>query len=214
MVALTVVKKVENAVLYNDKDGNPFIRIDRVRMSYPFIGSASDDEDDDGNPTPRWRMVGMLPKETHEAAYKLINDTINNILKKNDAKVPADKRFLTDGDDKEDEISHGHWLVSAADPKVRPKARDVNMEVMDDIEEIDKLFVAGHWCHMLIRPWFFNGKAKGKAKTYPKRISAGLSAVSYFKKDKTFGAGRIDDSDAWGDAPPAEHDALEDDDGL
>jgi len=75
---------------------------------------------------------------------------------------------------------------------------------MDDIDEIDKLFYSGAWAHALIRPWFFGGKTKSSTKTYPKRVSAGLNGVLFFKDDTPFGTGRIDDTDAWGDAPESE----------
>lgn len=204
MADMTEVKRVKNAVLYHDKNGNPLIRVDCLRLSYCFVGNPAADEDDDGNPTPRFRTNGLMPKETHAPAHKLIVDEINKLITANDAKVPKDKWFLSDGDDKEDEYSQGHWIITASDPKNRPKARNRRGEVMDDPDEIDKVFYSGAWAHMLIRPWFFAGKVKGKAKTYPKRVSAGLNGVLFYKDDKPFGTGRIDDSDAWGDAPQHE----------
>ena len=204
MAEMTEVKRVKNAILFHDKNGQPLIRVDGVRLPYAFIGNPSKDEDDDGNATPRWRTNGLLPKETHGEAKKLIEEVIVKMMADNDSKVPKDKWFLSDGDDKEDEYSQGHWIISAADPKNRPKARNRRGEVMDDMDEIDKVFYSGAWAHLLIRPWFFSGKVKGKAKTYPKRVSAGLNGALFYKDDKSFGTGRIDDTDAWGDAPVAE----------
>jgi hypothetical protein len=197
MAALETVKTVKNAVLYKDASGQLLIRLDNVRLSYPFVGTPSDDEDDNGNKSKKWRLVAMLPKATHTEAKDLCKEVIQKLIKENDAKVPVDKWFLGNGDDKEDENMHGHFLVSASDGRIRPKARDRKGNVIDEIEKIDEIFYGGVWAHVLIRPWFFSGKTKNSTKTFPKRISAGLNSVMFAKDDKPFGSGRIDDSDVW-----------------
>lgn len=212
MAQLTLVKKVKNAVLYHDAKGEPLIRLDCVRLSYPYVGTPSDEENEDGVKTKKWRAVAMLPKDTHEAAKMLVEEEINKLIKKNESKVPKDKWFLTDGDEKEDETAEGHWLVAASDGKIRPKARDRQGNVMDDIDKIDETFYGGCWAHVLIRPWFFAGKSKKSTKSYPKRVSAGLNAVVFYKDDKPFGSGRVDDGDAWDDAPMSEDSGMDDDD--
>lgn len=201
MTKLTLIKEVKNAKLYNDESGNPLIRIDNVRFSYPFVGTPSEDENDNGEKQKRWRIVAMLPKTTHVEAKNLCKEVIQALISKNEAKVPLDKWFLADGDSKEDAHMEGHWLVNAADPKNRPKARDQKGQVMDDIGKIDDKFYGGCWGHVLIRPWFFAGKAKNSPKTFPKRVSAGLNAVVFWKDDAPFGSGRIDDEDAWDGLP-------------
>ena len=143
-------------------------------------------------------------------ALQLVYET-HAITTDNEAKVPADKWFLTDGDEKEDEYSQGNWLISASDGKIRPKARDRKGQVIDDIEKIDDIFYGGMWGHILIRPWFFDGNVKGATKKYPKRVSAGLNAVVFWKDDKPFGTGRIDDEDAWDNLPDAGDDEGDDD---
>lgn len=216
MADLTVIKRVKNAILYRDKAEQPLIRIDGMRLSYAFLGTPSEDENDDGGKTKRWRSNFLLPKETHVEAKNLCVEVIQELMKKNDAKVPKDKWFITDGDDKEDEHSQGNWIIVGADPKVRPKARNRKGEVMDDIAEIDKLFYSGAWAHALLRPWYFGGKAKGSAKTFPKRISCGLNGVLFFKDDTPFGNARVDDTDAWADAPTSSEgsNGMDDDDDL
>lgn len=204
MSQLTTIKKVKNATLFHDASGQPLIRIDNVRFSYPFIGTPSEDESEDGTKRKTWRVVAMLPKATHLDAKNLCKEVITQLMTTNSAKVPSDKWFLADGDSKEAEEMQGHWLVTASDGKNRPKARDGSGNVMDNIDDIDELFVGGHWGHVLIRPWFFAGKAKNSSKTFPKRVSAGLNAIVFWKKDKTFGSGRIDDSDAWDGLPASE----------
>ena len=84
-------------------------------------------------------------------------------------------------------------------------------------EEADESFYGGCWGNLLIRPWYFNGKAKGSTKTYPKRICCGYNGVQFLKDDTPFGSGRIDDTAAWGgegDDDTSDNDGMDEDDGL
>lgn len=210
MSALTETSRGKNFVIYKDGKGVEFIKIEKVRLSYPFIGTPSDDEDDNGNKSTSYRITAMLPKETHLEAKNALKAMIERILKANEAKVPVDKWCLSNGDDKESEEMAGHWLVSASDKNRRPTARDQKGQVIDDIAKIDDKFYGGCWGNVLVRPWYFNGKSAKSTKTYPKRISCGLQAVQFYKDDTPFGQGRVDDSDVWG----ATDDADEGDDGM
>lgn len=225
MSNLTTIKKVENAVWMEDGKGQPYIRIDRIRYSYPFVGNKAEDKDDDGNDQPKWRVVAMLPKESHLAAKNLVKEVIQKLIaeqtkKDPKIKVPVANWFLTDGDEKEDEQMHGHWLVSASDGKFRPKARNARGEVLTDPDEIDEIFFAGSWGSVLIRPWYFGGTSKrNPKKPLAKRIVAGLAGVMFWKKGEPFGAGRVDDDDAWGDVDTSgsddgEGDGMENDDDI
>lgn len=212
MASLKTVNKVKNAVLYHDTHGQPLIRIDNVRLSYPFVGTPSEDENDSGEKVKKWRVTAMLPKETHVEAKNLIQGVIKEIIKVNEAKVPVDKWFISDGDDKEADTMADHWLVNASEGRYRPIVRDQKGHVMDDIDKIDDKFYGGCWGHVLIRPWFFSGKTKNSSKTYPKRVSAGLNGVVFFKDDEPFGTGRIDDTDAWSSLPEPDLSGGGDDD--
>lgn len=214
MSQLTTVKSVKNAVLMKDARGEFFIRLDKVRFSYPFVGTPSDDEGEDGTKRRNWRTTVMLPKETHTEAKNLCKEIILGLIKTNESKVAPDKWFLKDGDQSEDETMAGHFLVSAADSKNRPKARDRKGQVIDDVEKIDEIFYGGMWGSILIRPWFFAGKAKNSSKTFPKRISANLVGVMFWKDDTPFGSGRVDESDAWDTSGADEDgDGMDDDEG-
>jgi hypothetical protein len=197
MARLEIVKEVENAVLYVDDNENYYIRYNGCRASYPFLGTPSTDENDNGDTTKKWRIVLMLPKKTHAAAKDLTVEVINKLMKQNSA-VPKDRWFIKNGDESDNEEMHGHWLVSASDGRYRPKCRDVNGQVIDDIDEIDNTFYGGCWVHALIRPWYFDGKSKNSKKPLPKRVCAGISSVVFAEDDKPFGNGRIDDDDVWG----------------
>lgn len=212
MAEMKEIKRVKNAILYHDKNDQPLIRIDKCRLSYAFIGTPSDEENDEGVKSKRWRSNFLLPKKTHKEAHALVEKVIEDLIAENKAKVGADKRFLSDGDEKEDEHSQDHWIIVAADGKIRPKARNRRGEVMDDVDAIDKMFYSGAWAHVLIRPWFFAGKTKSSTKTFPKRVSAGLNGVVFFEDDTPFGSGRIDDSDAWDDLPESDQAGDDDED--
>lgn len=199
MAKLQLIKEVKNGALYQDADGNPFIRLEGCRASYPFLGTPSSDENDNGDISKKWRIVFMLPKKTHRAIYDLIVDVIEDIMKDEKATVPKDRWFVKNGDESDDENMHDHWLVSCSDGKYRPKCRDVNNQVIDDVDEIDNTFYGGCWVHGLIRPWFFAGKSRNSKKPLPKRICSGVSSVVFMDDDKPFGAGRVDDGDVWGD---------------
>lgn len=180
-MAREVVKRVKNAVLYSDG----LIRIDRIRFSYPHLKKAY--AGDDGG-EPKYGLVGLLPKDTHKAAKKLCDERIAEILSENKVKaIPADKKFIRDGDESGKEENEGMWTVSARESR-RPSLRDRQGEVVEP-EDADEYFVGGYWGSMLIRPWWQNHKKYGK------RVNAGLVLVQYWKKDDTFGEGRISDEE-------------------
>lgn len=217
MSSLTKTGSGKNYVTYKDAKGVEFIKLERVRASYPFVGTPSDDEDDNGNKSTSYRITGMLPKATHLDAKNALKQIIERILKANEAKVPLDKWCLSNGNDKEDESMHEHWLVSCSEKVRRPTARDQKGDVIDDVSKIDDKFYGGCWVSLLIRPWYFNGKSKKSTKTFPKRISAGLQAVQFIRDDTPFGQGRVDDTDVWDsvdDDGDNSDDGMDNDDGL
>lgn len=216
MSAMEIVKKVKHATLMKDASGQEFIRIDCVRFSFPFFGEKRTTTDEKtGKTRSSWQGVAMLDKNTHKEAKALIVEVIEKLIAKNEAKVPKDKWFITNGDDKEGEEMQGQFLVSFAEGKNPPAIRDNRGQKMErdeaGMEKIDDMFFGGSWGHILIRPWYFNGVAKGDSQKYPKRISAGFAGAFFWKNDTPFGAGRIDDTDAWGGVPT---EGADGDDGM
>lgn len=209
MSALVVKKRGKNFVLYE----NGMIRVDNVRFSYPHVDKPWKKESDKG--TPKYGLVGMLPKETHEEAKSVIAAEIKRHLADAKISVPSDKKFLRDGDANRDEDSDdaansyaGHWFLSARETN-RPTLRDKSgrkLDPVEDLETINELFYGGAWGHMLIRPWVQNNE-------HGKRINAGLVGAMFTKDDKAFGQGRVDDSDAWDDVAEAGSTSDGDDDG-
>jgi len=222
MAELSIVKQGKNFIVYSD--GNQkLIKVINVRLSYPHFGAQREETDEEtGSTRKSWNGVAMLSKSTHVAAKDAFVEIMNGIMAeqvndkgKKGIVIPPEYRCIKNGDDKEDENMHGHWLISFSDSNRRPGVRDrqgrliVNDRDIVDEAAIDRMFYGGCYGSVLLRPWYFNGKAKGKTKTYPKRICCGFIGAQFVDDGEPFGSGRIDDSNVW--------DAVEggaDDDGL
>lgn len=207
MAQREIKKRVKNAVWFSDGT----IRIDNVRGSYVHVDkpyAGKNQSDDDGNKAvPKYSIVGILMKDTHVEAKDLCLERIKELLAENkDAKVAKDKRFIRDGDDQEKEEYENAWTVSAREEKT-PKCRDLAGNLITDPATIRQMFQSGYWFNILIRPWFQDNK-------YGKRVNAGLVGIQFVKKDKTFGEGEIDESDAWEVQQNHDNDGLNDDDDL
>lgn len=187
----TVVKRVANAVQYSDGT----VRVDNVRFSYPHVFKAHAVNEGD---TPAFGITGLLPKATHVEARKLLSEMIQQVQKAAKIEtVAADKKFLRDGDRKDEDgqfirpkEERGHWTVNAREQR-RPAVRGPNKEVLTS-EDADKIY-GGCWGNILIRPWAQNNK-------FGKRINAGLTAVQLGRTpsgadDSAFGEGRISDEE-------------------
>lgn len=182
-------------ILYSD--GTIFV--EWVRFSYPHVvnpkafANDSDDDDDDGerrkSSKKTFSVTGMLGKRTHAAAIELIEGRIAKMLKEHKIKkLKADKLFLRDGDQAEQEEYEDHMTISAREVN-RPPLRNVDGSKLDMTNKkhralADRLFVGGHWGSLLIRPWFQNNK-------WGKRINAGLASAQFLMTDETFGEGRL-----------------------
>lgn len=216
MAELIKLSQGKNFIVYrNGSDGPKLIKIEGVRFSYPHFGEVREDEDDSGNVKRSWGGVAMLPKSTHAAAKQAFDAILDELQVANKVRIPTEYRCLKNGDEKDDEAMHGHWLISFANQgKRRPAARDKTGGVIESAEEIDEVFYGGCWGHVLLRPWYFNGQARGSKKPLPKRLSCGYEGVQFVRDDEPFGNGRIDDTSVWGSADNSGGDGLDNDDGL
>lgn len=180
-MAKVIKEKVKNAVLYEDGS----ILVKGVRFSYPHLDKPYKGDGDKGE--AKYGLTGMLPKKTHKEAKALIDKRIAELLKENKLKaIPADKKFIRDGDESTREEYADHWTISARETR-RPPLRNRQNEVVEP-EDAREVFQPGYWGDMLIRPWYQNN-------SYGKRINAGLSSAQMVRKDETFGEGGISDED-------------------
>lgn len=180
----TVVKKVANAALLS----NGMIRVSNVRLSYPHLDKPYKKEGDAGE--AKYGVVGLLPKDTHGAAKKLIEDEIARVMKENKVKALAgDKKFLRDGDESDKEEHEGHWTLSAREAR-RPILKEMSDGELSLVEPEDakETFYGGCWASLLIEPWFQNNK-------HGKRVNSSLRAVTKKADDDAFGEGRISEEE-------------------
>lgn len=211
MAHMELIQSGKNFKIYKAGE-QKLIKIENVRFSYPHFGEAREEEREDGSKKKAWQGVAMLPKATHGAAKEAFAKLLHELMDANKVKIPSEYRCLKDGDEKEDEAMNGHWLISFSESgKHRPSARTVRNEVIGEAVEVDNLFYGGCWGSVMLRPWYFSGKAKNSTKTYPKRICCGYSGVQFLRDDKPFGTGRVDDSDAWGNEAKDDDEGGEDD---
>ena len=198
MASLEAIKRGPNFIVYKSGD-QKLIKIEGVQFSYPHFGTKKVEEGDDGSKKESWSGVAMLPKATHVAAKDAFVELMNELMAANEVKIPPEYRCIKNGDDKEDELMAGHWLISFSDSNRQPAVRDQKAGLISDPKVIDDKFYGGCWGSVLLRPWYFNGKSKSSSKAFPKRICCGFTGVQFLRDDTPFGNGRIDDSDAWGD---------------
>lgn len=219
MAELTKVKEGKNFSIWTDGK-QKLIKIDRVRCSFPALGHMKENDNDDGTKSKSFQITPMLSKETHVAAKEAFVELMNELMKANDvSKMEPQYKAIKNGDDKDRKEYENHWIISCSDKAKRPRVLDVKGGAMIDPDVIDEKFYGGCWVSVMLRPWFFTGKAKGSAKTFPKRICCGIQTVQFIKDDAPFGEGRVDDSNAWGNAAEDGDDGLgggsaNDDDGL
>jgi len=200
-----IVTKVSNAVLFSDGT----IRIDNVRASYPHLDKPYESEGDDGNKQAKFTLDGMAPKSSHTAAKDLVKKVITDLMTANDVKVKTENWFLKNGDDSDKPEYEGHFIFKSSENR-RPSVRNRDGSQMSEREIADKIY-GGCWVNILIRPWYFDGKARN-GKTYPKRILANLLAVQFVRDDEPFGEGRIDDEGVF-DSVDGDGDGFEDEGG-
>lgn len=233
MAQLQLVKSGKNFKVLTDGT-TKFLMVERVRVSFPAIGHMKEDEGDDGEKRKSYQATPMLPKPTHVEAKNAFVEIMNELLEANGengkpVKVLPENKCIKNGDDTEREEYQDHWIIASKDSKIRPTARDMHGKLIFDptktkngdameaaLDKIDEIFYGGVTVNILLRPWYFNGKAKGKTKTYPKRICCGLVGIQHVEDTPSFGMGRIDDSGAWGSVDGAEDstDGEDDDGGL
>lgn len=217
-MARTIVKEVKgqgalkNKVIGRLYDDGTILCID-VRFSYPHIGEPYAGTNDKGEPgTPKYGVVGMLPKDTHAPLKDLIVEEMTKILREQKIEFknfPAEKKFMRNGDQSGKEAYVGHWIVSTREER-QPAIRNGKLERLRDKKEIADLFYGGAWGAILIRPWWQSNK-------YGKRVNAGLSAIQFIRHDDAFGEGRISDDeidDTFEAYEDEEGGGFDDDDGL
>ncbi|MGI4851925.1 MAG: ssDNA-binding protein [Janthinobacterium lividum] len=191
-----VVTRGKNFMFWSDGT----ITIENVRLSHPHIFVAVEGKDNNKRPNGKfdYSCVGLAPKDTHKEFLQFIKKHMQEIL--NDKKpknwpaskdyvIPADKKFVRNGDDTPKLENHGSWIISAREKK-RPAVRDINGAPLshESQEDQDSVY-GGVWGSLLVRPWYQNND-NGE------RINANLIAVRLTRtpagrSGDALGAGRL-----------------------
>ncbi len=190
MATREIVKTIKGAggvvlaVVYSDGS----IRIDNVRASYPHVGKAYKGDDAKPEDVAKFSIVGLMSKATHKPVLDYLVGVMNKILEDNNdgAKIPADKKFVRNGDDTGKPGYDGCWDIHASESK-RPSVRGRRKEVLTP-DEAEQTIYGGCYANILIRPWWMKNK-------FGKRINANLLAVQFRSEGEAFGEGRISEED-------------------
>lgn len=183
-------KETANYTLFDD--GN--ILVYGVRFSYPNLGRAFQGKPDPETgrvPNPRVKLTALMPKDTHDAAKRLIDMQIDKTLRDGKA-IKDDARALKDGDREVKPEYKGMWFINLSeDPSRRPALRGINGErvTVEGVGErgIDEMFQGGYWGDVLFSLW--------QQKGHGDKVNGSLRAVRLARKDETFGQGGISDDD-------------------
>lgn len=139
----------------------------------------------------QYGVTVMIPKgdEASVAAVRsAMNAAYKDLWKDKGPKLGPDKVCLRDGAEKENEINHGYWLVSAKS-KRRPVVVNRRRE---PVQESDGLVYGGADANVVLRIWAMDND-------FGKRLCASLEAVQVLGTGEPFGAPPIDPMTAFDD---------------
>lgn len=197
-----ILEEGENYRIYDD--GTILVR--NVRFSYPHLDKpwAKNPEKE----TPKYGIVGMMPKKTHKAAIvrvrKYADDLIDAQKGENSKIFKKDMKFIRDGNDSGKEQYLEHWTINASETK-RPSVRGKDTKPIPQ-DQIAEAIPPGYYGDILIRPWWMNNE-------HGKRVNAGLSAVQVKRgrPEDRIGEGGVSEEDI--DETFDASDEIDDDDG-
>jgi hypothetical protein len=187
-------KETENYTLYDD--GTILLR--GVRGSYVHVGRPFKSNDPkDKDKAPKYSMVLLLDKTTHDKAKRLVDGEIDKMLKDRNRgnQIDDNARFLRDGDQKRSKPEYaGQWTINVSQTADRPPVlRGMQNERIDrDMvgeAKIAGMFPSGFYYDVLISPWWQDNAIGGK------KVNANVLAVKVAAKGELFATGGITDDD-------------------
>lgn len=157
-----------------------------VRLSFPSIFQKAQFQ---GQET-KFEATFLLDKKGHSDLIEKLNKAIEAGIKEElkGAKVPASKRCLQDGDEKDYDGYEGQMSLKASSNK-RPTIIDRDKTPL--VEDDDKPY-AGCYVNAVIEFWFQNND-------FGKRVNANLLGIQFVKDGEAFGSGPIDVTDDFDD---------------
>ena len=146
------------------------IKLKKVKLSFNSVfehGSFG------GNSTGKYEATFLLAK-TETAKYKEIMDAIAEL--KGKSKITADKIAVKDGDEMENDITKGYWVIKTANGN-RPTLLDRSKNhVTKEDNELDPMFFAGATVNASISFWKQDNE-------FAKRINGNLAGIQYVSGD-------------------------------
>lgn len=162
------------------------ITLQNVRLSFPSIFKKAEFQ---GKET-KYEATLLLDKKTHADTIEKLNKAIEAGIKEHlkGAKVPAAKRCLQDGDEKDYDGYEGQMSLKASNNK-RPTVIDRDKTPL--VEDDDKPY-AGCYVNAVIEFWFQDND-------FGKRVNANLLGIQFVKDGEPFGSGPTDVTDDFDD---------------
>jgi hypothetical protein len=187
-----------------------------VRLSYPHLFEPQERLSDDGETRLVYSAAFLIPKEGDEfknalAVRKAMKALMVEKYGPDETKhprIPAERKCLRDGDEKDGEEYHGHWYVNANSSTKRPPTIITNRKGKDgkwiEAEPGGKgAPYGGCYVNAIITIWLQDHKKYGK------RLNASIESVQFRRDGEPFGAGRVDPNSRFSDD---DVDVIEDDD--
>ncbi len=193
-MALEIAKRGKNFVLYTDNT----LKILRVRASFVHLDEPWANKPTD---TPKYGCAALLPKETHQEVYDLIESLCRKMPEDKNVRVSKKDWFIKDGDDSKYENEYGHWTFNSTETRKPPVYyKDGSLIADKDIaEEIQ----SGMVIDIIIQPWVQNND-------HGTKVNASLRSVRFREDDGTrYGGAPVDVSSAWDDEEDFDDDEQE-----
>jgi len=158
------------------------ILISNIRMVYPSIFEKNVYKGVEG----KYMATFLLPK-TDVKQKKMIDEHIARKLQSAGFSVDRDKRFITDGDLKNEgkaepnELHDGMWIIKASSNN-RPQTFD---RKRNPVTKEDDVLYSGCYVNLVLDCWIQNN-------TYGKRANANLCGIQFFRHGEVVTSGMID----------------------
>lgn len=173
------------------------VTIEGVRLSYPHLFKPRENERDDGTTVMSYQASFLMEKDTDltEKNKKRLNKAALAAMeamfgsdRKKWPKLAPEKKFLRDGDYKDDDGYVGHEYVSTNSTE-RPVIVNRKRKPVEPNEP--QAPYAGCYVNAVIRVWAQNNK-------YGKRLNAEVKAVQFVRDGEAFSSRRpVDPNEAF-----------------
>ncbi len=146
------------------------IKLENVRLSFPHVfehGSFG------GESTGKYEATFLLPK-SNTKAYDMVMAEVE--ATKGKTKIASDKICVKDGDEKDDEHSAGHWVITTSNKNRPTLVNRSGTPVTKEDNEVNPMFFGGATVNAFISFW-------KQDNSYGKRVNGNLAGIQYVSGD-------------------------------